>query len=1771
MQATRHPPSNSDPARPLPGREMPSRRNIDQEIARRNLSLCRVLKSDSQAFLLAHRFLSDFDFTPLAQHLESMVEDGKVVFGPFSGFLAANVAHDDCEWIVLSTRYADYVLDEQIAASLVHEIGALRYFAPMFLDHVENERRERLFLDVQRAHERMRSLIQRWHRRGGLFSGSDIPVFLEDRGPMDATINIDSQLAHHFEFRHQTANAIVVLPDERVVLLHRATHAQSEPSTLSIIGGHLHAGWSFLDTILHHELPEELGMRPGYEMEGLLVAAIPPGNWHWEGPKNREYRALYVYFASEREQNLVLARKEELEAKKKGMEEWRFEWWLANMESANRGYYESQGIHVARLADLVGSGLRINEAFADAERNEAFVRFSADLLLPIVHDPVLMDSIRSIVDCRADLNRLMSRIRGYFSKQRYNDAAVLVDEADALVGSLLKHGTHPGNGLLRTLFRIGVYRKVLNGHANMFLAGGTRSVLQVILVDPSREEVILQRRGPYKRLFPGSLTVSASCRWPGAQGWREAAAKAVLDEVGIRIDPSRLEIFEAGRARHGFLASYTFEALSEEEAKALMHEAQSPEHSARLSRTQLNYDTTKACLDFFTIDPAVDVDDALDPWAIEVSRRTGVPLMFPVFERKEHHLSIYRLNETETARIHEAIHSSELCRPAVLAAGETGVDPDRYRRALKDLDSDTLVPLHWQVLQDALRGGTGAPFAPTDFALDMAPVFLGDQQFYSSLNLSTLLLIGIDHSAARLVSITGGKGSNLHILCTLAATYPNDVAVPRAEVVTVASYEENVLGQTEIRKAINALDEEANEPARKRIAKAIRGLIAAIEIRPPLLLAIEESCSRLGPDTLMVRSSATVEDLKDVAAAGHGRSFPAQGTADVAQKVKEVWASLFTPEFVELRWRLKDRPGFRNADARMAVVLQRAVRPLASGVVTSVEAGGRRPIFTITARPGFGGTVVDGLGEVDKWQVGLLADVILERKIGSKDHIQDFDAAGGLTERLSVSTKPSLSDADVLAVARACRHILIYYRKHDLAENIDVEFAVSEDHRVHIVQARSEQVTGGGQTSDGKQFVRIRMVDIGQLPAGVRPIAPQQQALCACAGVATAPLQVIEGEMHFELAKNEVILVTHHTNNSWNDVFTHLKGIITEDGGETSHAAKNARALGIPCIVGWTGAVDALSQMHEKVVTIDSFNRSLYQGSVASCEVDVSLDLWLAHEAEIREADERVKRHEIARRWQENKDERPEIFLARFDGHWRRRSSRIPRFQLDCYDQAWNRLTARLNEKYRSRAAWTLEPQLRQVVDSCLLQLVPACDDRSIYDFLATIEGASIEDALELYDERSRAFNEAGAYFDRLPAINAQNVQEVVDQFVDILSWMHFAYWLNALVGERWLRPQLKYLATSSHELLRDAVLRHEDRREFTDISREKDAAIQVIVEELRVQPALAGAFAADTKPEVALGILHSEAPLIAKEIEALSLRYKIGSEDISALSDTNHYLLAIRQFLADGTLMHERPLRRLFRDYLEKRHNTSTPDAVANLKIDPVRIRCDDPSLYTLLSSYTRGRPSNRSDKPGTQGLSPAGEIRSDTMIMGLPELIHKLLRATAEEIALEENIWKAVEPFPILRRTLLASRLETTLREDGHHLIVRMQRALAPHMIEVGKQFFRDANGVFDLSAREFVSLVKTGTNQRIEQVADHWAVMGQMEVRLADHWTRDPAGALQMFEDEIGHFLDKSERLCTGDIDLEEQLVEERARLAERIKHLRSVLRVTQHRDTATNSPA
>lgn len=74
--------------------------------------------------------------------------------------------------------------------------------------------------------------------------------------------------------------------------------------------------------------------------------------------------------------------------------------------------------------------------------------------------------------------------------------------------------------------------------------------------------------------------------------------------------------------------------------------------------------------------------------------------------------------------------------------------------------------------------------------------------------------------------------------------------------------------------------------------------------------------------------------------------------------------------------------------------------------------------------------------------------------------------------------------------------------------------------------------------------------------------------LCACAGVLTGRVKVLDTVMEANKLEKGDILVTRQTDPGWVSVFPLISGLIVERGGMLSHGAIVSREFGIPAIVG---------------------------------------------------------------------------------------------------------------------------------------------------------------------------------------------------------------------------------------------------------------------------------------------------------------------------------------------------------------------------------------------------------------------------------------------------------------------------------------------------------------------------------------------------------------------------------------------------------------------------
>jgi pyruvate,water dikinase len=173
-----------------------------------------------------------------------------------------------------------------------------------------------------------------------------------------------------------------------------------------------------------------------------------------------------------------------------------------------------------------------------------------------------------------------------------------------------------------------------------------------------------------------------------------------------------------------------------------------------------------------------------------------------------------------------------------------------------------------------------------------------------------------------------------------------------------------------------------------------------------------------------------------------------------------------------------------------------------------------------------------------------------------------------------------LSDEEVQRLADYAQIIRKHYKKR-----MDIEWAVGNNGKVYIVQARPETVHS--QKGDTEEIFYL-LEDADKLDND--GILVENTGIAIGRRIGYGRVKIIESINDAHLLKEGDILITEETNPDWTSYMQNLGGVITERGGPTCHAAIVSRELNIASIVG---ADDIVQIMKEKqrdgieYVTID--------------------------------------------------------------------------------------------------------------------------------------------------------------------------------------------------------------------------------------------------------------------------------------------------------------------------------------------------------------------------------------------------------------------------------------------------------------------------------------------------------------------------------------------------------------------------------------------------------
>ncbi|WP_448267529.1 putative PEP-binding protein [Nostoc sp. DSM 114159] len=288
----------------------------------------------------------------------------------------------------------------------------------------------------------------------------------------------------------------------------------------------------------------------------------------------------------------------------------------------------------------------------------------------------------------------------------------------------------------------------------------------------------------------------------------------------------------------------------------------------------------------------------------------------------------------------------------------------------------------------------------------------------------------------------------------------------------------------------------------------------------------------------------------------------------IALALKRTWSQIFRARSL-LYWQ---HSGINLQQINLAVLVQPVENAIASGSLTTNASG-----WEIEATLGLGIAIALGEIQPDIYYIQPETGAVLEQQLGNKMLAYGVDdAASKIFLRLAPNS--------ALTPARTC---LITYL---IPEAQQKQYSLQEEYLQQIITLGTQLVselgktftikwTLAGQTTSGKLY--ITQVNPSQ---SMIPHSHLIRGLGAAGGrvVATA-LVIINPQQKPEQLPKGVILVVPTITPDWLPLLQQVGGIITEQGGLTSHAAILARELGITAVVNATSAT-TLIQTGERLL-----------------------------------------------------------------------------------------------------------------------------------------------------------------------------------------------------------------------------------------------------------------------------------------------------------------------------------------------------------------------------------------------------------------------------------------------------------------------------------------------------------------------------------------------------------------------------------------------------------
>ncbi len=471
-----------------------------------------------------------------------------------------------------------------------------------------------------------------------------------------------------------------------------------------------------------------------------------------------------------------------------------------------------------------------------------------------------------------------------------------------------------------------------------------------------------------------------------------------------------------------------------------------------------------------------------------------------------------------------------------------------------------------------------------------------------------MAVLWLDEISADDLETVGGKGASLGELT--GAGLP----VPPGFVVTAGTYRSFIEDAEIDDELFAAVDVDADDSADlAEAAERAQELILETPFPDDLREEIVASYREIGDGEafVAVRSSATAEDLPDASFAGQQETFLNVTEEQLLDRVRECWASLFTQRAIYYR----QEQGFDHDVVNIAVVVQQMVDAEKSGVMFTSHPSTGDPTMIIEAAWGLGEAVVSGAVSPDNYVVsredGDVDVTVADKKV---EHVKD-EETGETVERPVPEEKRTervVSDDEIDALVELGERVEDHYGNPQ-----DVEWAIVDNDEQSSSSSRTQSGDGEVYMLQSRPITTIGESDAEAADAGGDPTmgvtdgsgSAQAAAggdaaettgdvlvdgLGSSPGIVSGPAKIVTKLDDLAKVAEGDIIVTEMTMPDMVPAMKRANGIITDEGGMTSHAAIVSRELGVPAIVGTGNATTVLSD--GQLVTLDGDKGAVLEG-----------------------------------------------------------------------------------------------------------------------------------------------------------------------------------------------------------------------------------------------------------------------------------------------------------------------------------------------------------------------------------------------------------------------------------------------------------------------------------------------------------------------------------------------------------------------------------------------